>query len=751
MWVFVRILILAIAGLVSVVFAQSDENIFVGVRPLSLGGAFTAVADDANAMFYNPAGLRFIKQHEAAFMNADLFGTGVQTTYFSYALPINRRMAVGMDWQHVGFGDGELGYNRDIVKGAFSSQLYNSVSVGINVKYLFTNMLLDGQSVGKGAGLGGDVGLLVSLTNRLRLGVNVHDVTGTGVTYTGGGSATLLPRSVRAGVAWEAGKDLLLAMDLGRKVHMGGEYWVTDQLVLRGGVQKDLKTSDPFELNLGLGLRYKAFQIDLAHAPGKRGLGQTQRYGLTMTFDPVSSAVQIAEIEGEDLFASYYQAYGSRFMGHILLENKSDQSLECRLMVSAPDYEEVPYEETLIIRKGDRAQRVPFRLLLSDKVLDVSKDTAIPVQVRVEYTTGARTRSDQKSGRMVLYGRGALLWDDIGRAAAFVNSRDQGVETFARHVSRTVSEFVHFRQVERNVLQAGAVFEALRRYGIRYQVDPNNPYAEVVGADWPFDNIQYPRELLRRRTGDCDDCTVLFCSLLENLGIATGVVDVPGHIFAVFDVGVDPAQIYKLGIPADRLLRFKDRFWVPVETTLWGKSFEEVWDAGLRQLRDLPDWEDRIQVVSEAWRTYPPSQPSFDFAIEEKVVSLACDSALVATRIESLNRLKRMFVDQEYGQILETNAKDPELHFEVAYVYMSLNMLADARAEVKKAAQLSTDAVRVETYMGNTYFLENDLQKAVGHYERAFEMDPDDLGLKENLERAMKRLVSEIDSDIQNQ
>jgi hypothetical protein len=34
---------------------------YKGIRPLGMGGAFTAVADDENAMFYNPAGLNEIK------------------------------------------------------------------------------------------------------------------------------------------------------------------------------------------------------------------------------------------------------------------------------------------------------------------------------------------------------------------------------------------------------------------------------------------------------------------------------------------------------------------------------------------------------------------------------------------------------------------------------------------------------------------------------------------------------------------
>ena len=35
----------------------SQEQIFVGTRPLGMGGAFIAVADDGNTITWNPAGL----------------------------------------------------------------------------------------------------------------------------------------------------------------------------------------------------------------------------------------------------------------------------------------------------------------------------------------------------------------------------------------------------------------------------------------------------------------------------------------------------------------------------------------------------------------------------------------------------------------------------------------------------------------------------------------------------------------------
>jgi hypothetical protein len=44
-------------GMQAMAAPRRYQNNFVGVRPAAMGNAFTAVADDANALYYNPAGL----------------------------------------------------------------------------------------------------------------------------------------------------------------------------------------------------------------------------------------------------------------------------------------------------------------------------------------------------------------------------------------------------------------------------------------------------------------------------------------------------------------------------------------------------------------------------------------------------------------------------------------------------------------------------------------------------------------------
>ncbi|MDP2752998.1 MAG: hypothetical protein Q8P40_01195, partial [Nitrospirota bacterium] len=49
--------------------AKEYPSLYRGIRPLGMGGAFTAVSDDENALFYNPAGLSKISKFKLGLIN----------------------------------------------------------------------------------------------------------------------------------------------------------------------------------------------------------------------------------------------------------------------------------------------------------------------------------------------------------------------------------------------------------------------------------------------------------------------------------------------------------------------------------------------------------------------------------------------------------------------------------------------------------------------------------------------------------
>jgi hypothetical protein len=66
----------------------------LGTRPVALGQAFTARADDANAGLWNPAGLAQISRSELGFLHA-IYLVEVTLEYIQYAQPLQRNAGMG--------------------------------------------------------------------------------------------------------------------------------------------------------------------------------------------------------------------------------------------------------------------------------------------------------------------------------------------------------------------------------------------------------------------------------------------------------------------------------------------------------------------------------------------------------------------------------------------------------------------------------------------------------------------------------
>ncbi|MBI4678453.1 MAG: PorV/PorQ family protein [Elusimicrobia bacterium] len=73
----------------------------MGSRALGMGGAFTAVANDSSALYYNPAGLSLLNAHElsAAFLSGQ---TDTSSQHFAYAGPIPWAGMAGEGFSSIG-------------------------------------------------------------------------------------------------------------------------------------------------------------------------------------------------------------------------------------------------------------------------------------------------------------------------------------------------------------------------------------------------------------------------------------------------------------------------------------------------------------------------------------------------------------------------------------------------------------------------------------------------------------------------
>ena len=217
----------------------------VGARALGMGGAFTGIADDPSAAYWNPAGLGQIHNFQFEFMNVNL-PFDRTFNYFSATLPLKRFMTFGVSW--VGFkvenleartsNSAEPDFLFNNTQNAFflsmGTSLTHNFSIGGSLKVIRNEL---GSFAANGLGFDGSI--LFQPTDRLSLGLLVQDI-GTDYRWEGGLTEGI-PMTLRLGTAWKILDGVIVAVDVSKttdespQYHIGAEIRPVNSLPLRIG------------------------------------------------------------------------------------------------------------------------------------------------------------------------------------------------------------------------------------------------------------------------------------------------------------------------------------------------------------------------------------------------------------------------------------------------------------------------------------------------------------------------------------
>lgn len=225
----------------------------VGARPLGMGGAFTAIADNADAPYWNAAGLGFINDNEITSMQTRL-STDADHYYLSYVQPALGG-TLGISWVQVGLGtitqtSNEVDENNEVVNlsvfsyfanaylVSYGKKLNDSLSLGITGKYLTSDMTQ--ISGGQASGYSISPGMLMLLPNDWRLGFMVDELLNEQTWGTG--TVEKVPPKLRVGLAHTQPSPGVFAVDVIQTLKEGysatavlGYEWARDGFSLRMG------------------------------------------------------------------------------------------------------------------------------------------------------------------------------------------------------------------------------------------------------------------------------------------------------------------------------------------------------------------------------------------------------------------------------------------------------------------------------------------------------------------------------------
>jgi hypothetical protein len=265
-----------------------------GSRPVGLGGAFVAVADDVNTVFYNAAGVSLLKKKEITAMYAPLyvgltegsvadmfFGAGASFGKFGVGLSYLGRSASAKAGEiEAGYSESSVGLAAAVDVGSMVLKMPISIGVGLKMlmvgykenEYTKIDPLFAEKTSASNFGV--DVGLLAKPIKLISVGLALKNLNMPSVAIAD--TEDKVPLAVDAGAAITLGgigpiQDLCLAGNfvysmatVGAMKGGGGlEFWVAKRLLgIRAGFAGG--TDGYADLNAGLSISAGPVRLDYA-------------------------------------------------------------------------------------------------------------------------------------------------------------------------------------------------------------------------------------------------------------------------------------------------------------------------------------------------------------------------------------------------------------------------------------------------------------------------------------------------------
>jgi hypothetical protein len=230
-----------IAGTSSILLLRFGPN----PRVAGLSEAFSAVADDETALFYNPAGLSNIKSGIVSLSHTEWF-EDIRIDNIAFGYEISRDIGIGAGLTHMwmpgiegknslGQSIGSIDVSSSVANLGVSYNLHPALSMGLGVKY-FQDKLASYSASGVGFDLGF---LLKTFISGLSTGLSVQNIGG-GISYDK--EKQKIPLTIRGGLAYKIySSNILISLDVVKSidtdvnVHFGAEYILLNQFSISIG------------------------------------------------------------------------------------------------------------------------------------------------------------------------------------------------------------------------------------------------------------------------------------------------------------------------------------------------------------------------------------------------------------------------------------------------------------------------------------------------------------------------------------
>lgn len=510
-----------------------------------------------------------------------------------------------------------------------------------------------------------------------------------------GVSEAIFPKAVDTGTV---GSPYLL-------VGLGGKINLTPSYSLSIGFEPTLR----YQLALSPLTTFNGFLLSL-------GVSASFRFGE----DPDSAQAIIRSLRFDNtaippVFSAMQGYYAKNKVGDVTLVNTERQPLtDLEVSFFQPGYMDSPTASATIAKLAPgESVAVPLFAVFNNEVF--TKEGKIPLsgQIIATYKQANRAAEQRQPVTYELLDKTAITWTDDRKIGAFITAQDSALKNYSAWVSEIIRSKGHELPNYSEALQtAMQVYDALRVLGIFYQEDPSSPFTRVQGKTEAVDSVTLPRLTLKRKYGDCDDLTALFCSLLETRNVETGIITVPGHIYAAFNTNAAASSIREFSPDRTMVLVQDDKVWIPVEVTMLdgNSGFNDAWTRGMEL------WKAN-EKTRAFYRTRDAQQVYGPVVLEEK------DLGLQYGNEEKIAAAFRQDRDRLGDSVLKSIAADAD-RSKAKGDYNRLGMLSAQFGRFKEAEDAFGKALKIDpkytsamVNLGNVAFLKKDYKKAIDTYK----------------------------------
>ena len=272
-------------------------DIGFGARAMAMGGAYTALADNAYSIAWNPAGISLQQTGKSLTFSSVKMMNLINYNHLGYSMSFTNGISLGFLAVYSGddaMSETTLYYSNAIQGKSFkklpkSLKFVQDLSLGINLKYYsssfgnnsdgsYVDQFGEHQVSGSAGGFGLDFGINYNLSENTRLGImyrnTINRITWNsknGVGTAKGDYVENLPRELTIGycnsldyLVFAIDYDKSFYSDVEDVIHTGIELpflkkMLGNHLLLRGGFSQELFTSDNKIYSFGAGANFEIF------------------------------------------------------------------------------------------------------------------------------------------------------------------------------------------------------------------------------------------------------------------------------------------------------------------------------------------------------------------------------------------------------------------------------------------------------------------------------------------------------------